>query len=42
MWTILLVITVIYQRRKKEAGKMKEKWEEMKRVDGDRIIGEAT
>ena len=42
MWTTLLVTTVIYQRRKKEAGKMKEKWEEMKRVDGDRTTGESS
>jgi len=39
VWMFLLSGTVIYQRRKKEAAKMREKWEEMKRVDGDRVVG---
>lgn len=31
VWMIILAITVVYQRRKKETQLMKDKWEEMKK-----------
>jgi len=40
-WICLLAITVVVQRRRKEAGKMRAKWDEMKRVDEKRMAGEA-
>ncbi len=33
VWMTLLGTTVAYQRRKKEAAKMRQKWEEMKREE---------
>jgi len=39
-WICLLAITVVVQRRRKEAGKMRAKWDEMKRVDEKRMAGE--
>jgi len=33
---IILSVTVIFQRRKAEKGRMKEKWQEMKEKDGQR------
>jgi len=39
---IVLAITVAYQRRKKEAARMKEIWSEMKRKDEDQTVGETT
>ncbi|ORY31254.1 hypothetical protein BCR39DRAFT_527136 [Naematelia encephala] len=36
VWMIILTVTVVVQRRKKEAVRMKAKWEEMKRLDGER------
>ena len=38
-WMLLLAITVAYQRRKKEAGKMKAKWEKMKEIDEEKASG---
>lgn len=38
---IVLSSVVIYQRRKKEASKMKEIWGEMKEKDLDRTVGPA-
>jgi hypothetical protein len=37
---VLLAITVIYQRRKKETARMKEVWAEMKRKDQEATIRE--
>jgi len=33
VWMTLLGTTVAYQRRKKEAAKMRQKWEDMKREE---------
>lgn len=33
VWMILLAVTVIFQRRKKEREAMKKKWQEMKERD---------
>jgi hypothetical protein len=41
VWMIILAITVAYQRRKKEAARMKEIWNEMKRKDEDQTVGVA-
>ncbi|OCF45653.1 hypothetical protein I317_00556 [Kwoniella heveanensis CBS 569] len=42
IWMILLSITVVVQRRKKEKQVMQEKWEEIKRVDAEQTGGAAS
>jgi hypothetical protein len=39
VWLVLLAVTVVYQRGKKETARMKKVWEEMKRKDEDRVLG---
>ena len=39
VWMIVLALTVIFQRRKKEASRMSDKWEEMKKEDERRAAG---
>ena len=34
VWSVILVVTVIVQRRRKETERMKSVWEEMKKKEG--------
>lgn len=34
VWSVILVVTVIVQRRRKETERMKSMWEEMKKKEG--------
>jgi hypothetical protein len=34
VWSVILVVTVIVQRRRKETERMKSIWEEMKKKEG--------